>query len=514
MSTPLAFSLIFTLLALAFTLSVMLLSVLWRNWRTGTGRALLLFLLSLALLQSGTLLTHIGLLADFSEALIKACVNLAILGFFLVNLASLILLLQAANALQAAWDLICRTGIAGLIILQPAIWKHGILDLPTPLNERLFGSSYTHLGQVLTILSAVYVGFTLFAGWHYWRRIDAPLLILPISALAMTQFASLAFSNIREYTLTGVLGGGISGILGFYLILRLELTPQSPQLYWLKAITSTASGPAYPVPLSQTLTSIAEQLRRIVRTDSVTILVAIGPDRLEVVSVAGKVPMAMGRQIRVGEGLSGRVMQTLQTMRVDDYQSWSGRALYFADLPYCASISIPMIHDGKLIGVINAHEITPGRRFDDADQAILEMLAPQVTLYLVQAQLQHDLHMTQTYFTTVMEQHPVAMLIFDAAGILQQANTKAQQMLTTIFGTTSATPTAIQLAGRAQNTALIEALVQWAVDPAHPYTAQASFAKLGTLTVQLQAIPNTQAQASDLLMIIEPQAAVLKPAST
>jgi type IV secretory pathway VirB2 component (pilin) len=511
MSTPLAFSLIFTLLALAFTLSVMLLSVLWRNWRTGTGRALLLFLLSLALLQSGTLITHIGLLADFSDGLVKVFVNLAILGFFLVSLASLMLILQAANALQAAWDLLCRTGIAGLVILQPGIWKHGIIELPTPLDEKLFGSPYTNLGQILAILSAVYVGFTLFAGWYYWRRIDAPLLILPVILLAVTQLASLAISNIREYTLTGVLGGGISGVLGFYLILRLELTPQSPQLYWLKAITSTASGPAQTLPLGETLTKIAEQLRRIVRTDSVAILLAIGPDRLEVVTVAGKVPMAVGRQIDVGEGLSGRVMQTLQTMRVDDYQSWSGRAVYFADLPYCASISVPLIHDGKLIGVINAHEITPGRRFDDPDQAILEMLAPQVTLYLVQAQLQHDLHVTQTYFKTVMERHTVAMLIFDAAGILQEANSQAQQYLETIFDSSTAAPTAIELAGHAQDTALIEALVQWAIDPTRPYTVQTTYDKLGTLTVQLQTIPNAQATASDLLMIIEPQTVELKP---
>jgi putative methionine-R-sulfoxide reductase with GAF domain len=324
--------------------------------------------------------------------------------------------------------------------------------------------------------------------------------------LAVTQLVSLIISHIREYTLTGVLGGGISGVLGFYLILRLELTPDSPQLYWLKAIISTSNGPAQTPQLHETLTNIAEQLRRIVRTDSVSILLALGPDRLEVVTVAGKVPMAIGRQISVGEGLSGRVMQTLQTMRVDDYQSWNGRALYFADLPYCASISVPLIHNGKLIGVINAHEITPGRRFDDPDQAILEMLAPQVTLYLVQAQLLRDLHTTQTYFKAVMEQHDVALLIFDAAGILQKANTQAQRYLDTVFGAEMTTPTAIDLAARAQNTDLTDALVQWAVDPTQPYTVRISYHKLGTLTVQLQAIPNAQANASDLLMIIEPQA--------
>ncbi|MCD4686586.1 MAG: GAF domain-containing protein [Anaerolineae bacterium] len=507
MSTPLAFSLIFNLLALAFTLSVLLLSFLWRNWRTGTGRALLQFLFSLALLQSSTLITHTGLLADFSEGLVKIFVNLASLSFFLVSLASLMLILQAANALQAAWDLICRMGIAGLVILQPGVWQHGVINLPAQLDETLFGSPYTNLGQALAVLSVMYIGLTLFAGWYYWRRIDAPLLVLPLLLISVVQLTSLTFSDVREYTLTGVLGGIISGVLGFYLILRLELTPQSPQLHWLKAITNTAIGPTQSLPLRDTLTNIAEQLRRLLRTDSVAILLAIGPDRLEVVTVAGQVAVAVGRQISVGEGLSGRVMQTLQTMRVDDYQSWNGRAIYFADLPYCASISVPLIHEGKLIGVINVHEIAPGRRFDDQDQAILEMLAPQVTLYLAQARLQHNLHVTQTYFKTVMEQHDAAMLIFDAAGILREVNTHAQTYLQTMFGPDATVPTAIELAGHAQDVGLTEALVQWAIDPTQPYTVQTSYAELGILTIQLQAIPNTNGKVSDLLMIIMPHAA-------
>lgn len=504
MSTPLAFSLISNLLALAFTLSVLLLSMLWRNWRTGTGRTLLQFLLSLALLQSSTLIAHIGLLADFSEVQVKTFVNLAILGFFLVSLSSLMLILQAANVLEAAWDLLCRMGIASLVILQPGVWQHSVIDLPRQLDETLFGSPYTNLGQVLAGLSFVYIGFTLFAGWYYWRRINAPLLVLPLLLISVIQLVSLTISDVREYTLTGVLGGVISGVLGFYLILQLELTPQSPQLYWLKAITNTAIGPAQVLPLHDTLINITEQIRRLIRTDSVAVLLAIGPDRLEVVTVAGQVSVAVGRQISVGEGLSGRVMQTLQTMRVDDYQTWNGRAIYFADLPYCASISVPLIHEGKLIGVLNAYEIMPGRRFDDQDQAILEMLAPQVTLYLAQARLQHDLHVTKTYFKTVLEQYDAAVFIFDTRGILQEANAHAHTYLQTLFGPGAAVPTAIELAGRAQDGKLTEALVQWAIDPTQPYTIRTSYAELGMLSVQLQAISNHNKKVADLLMTIVP----------
>ena len=45
--------------------------------------------------------------------------------------------------------------------MQPGVWQHDITDLPSPLDEKLFGSPYTHLGYVFAVFSAIYIGFTL-----------------------------------------------------------------------------------------------------------------------------------------------------------------------------------------------------------------------------------------------------------------------------------------------------------------------------------------------------------------
>ncbi len=502
MSVPLAFISIANLLALSFTLSVLLLAILWRNWRTRTGRALFQFLVCLVVLQSGVLLTHLSLAADFSEIIIAICINITILGFFLLILASQALLLQAARAMTDVWIVVYRSGLVALFVLQPAIWKHRIFDLPGHLGDNLFGSPYTPLGRVLVVFSLIYLVFNVLIAWAYWRRINAPLLMLPILLVTLTQIASLLLDGVRELTLSGIVGGFVSGFVGFYLILRFDLTPQSPMLLWLRTMNTAAVDTTGQQTLQTTLSQIADQTRRLMRIDTINVLLLIGPDRLEVTVVSGRETAAQGRQIRVGEGLSGRVVQTLQPMRVDNYQDWQGRAVDFADLSYFASLSVPLVYAGKPIGVINAHEITPERVYTEQDQAILEMIAPLMVINIIKDRHAHEQDKLRTYIDALMAQQDTAIMIFNTTGHMTKTNALAQQYVHTLFGETLSCPSAIAIAGCADNDAVIQALVQWTTHPGTNHTVTASFKTLGAHAVQLQSVPDPHHKTSSLLFIM------------
>lgn len=475
-------------LALILSFSVALLLIFWHQWRTALGRAMLEFVGSIMLLQAGTLMTHVAVFASLDDALIKGCATVAVSGFYLVALTSLALLLHAAQAMKDAWELVSRVGVTALVLGQPALWQHSLLAYPSPLEHDLFASPYTRLGTVAALVCGGFVVMTLYTGWRYWRRIDAAPLTGTVMLLAGLQGMLLLSAPAREYALTSAGGSMVCPALGYHLVRQFENRPQPSQMRWLNAVRSAGAIVMAHCDVPTCLHRIAEHTRELLHTDTVYVLKTIGPDRLEIVAAAGKTPAALGRHIRIGEGLAGRVMQSLQSMRVDDYRHWNGRAVEFDDLPLCASLSVPLIYEGKIVGAINAHETLPGRLFSDRDQVILELLAPHATLVIVQARLERELHLAQVHVETLLAQSAAAVFIFDAAGALCEANALARQYLRRVFGERDTLPTSIELAAQAQDARFTDALVGWTVEAQHEYRLITHYPGIGSVSVRLQTI--------------------------
>jgi putative methionine-R-sulfoxide reductase with GAF domain len=480
------FALVSNSLALITTLSVVLLVIFQRNWRTRTNQSLLQSLGSLAILEGGTLLTLTGRLADLPDSAVEHLFNVTLIGFFLATLTGLALLLHMANAMKDAWVIISRTGVAALVVLQPALWDHHLFRFSKPLHKTLMGSPYTGLGRIAAGVCAIYIVLTLFAGWRYRKQINAPLLVAPVMSFAAIQALTISTSALRELALTGASGGIASLLLGYHLIEHLD--PRTSQARWMKTICAVSQVMGDTRSLEATLTTLAGHTRQLIRADVVTILRAIDTDRLEIVAASGQEPSMIGRQIRIGEGLAGRVMQTLSPMRVDDYHLWNGRAAHFDDVPIYASISVPLITNGGLVGTMNAHESSPGRVFTNHEQAILELLAPQVAITMAAARLEHDVHMTQTYLQAVMEYENAAAMIFDSAGRLCESNTAAQRYLRILLGEVGDPITVTQVAAQAEGEKLMHALARWMADPSFTPTLESEFPSLGWLIVDLRTI--------------------------
>ena len=503
MKTPLAISLILNILALIFTVSVMLFPLFWRNWRTVKSQALLQFLGSLIVLQAGVVATRIGLLAGFSEDLIEGFVNVSLIGFSLITLTALALVLHAANEMKEAWQIVARSGMVALLVIQPALWEHGYLELPHPLDHDLFGSDYTTVGRVMRGVLVVYIGLTLLATWRFRQRINAPLLTGSLVVICVFQVLSMGANDLREVSLIASVGGVISGLLGYQIILEFETAPGTYQAAWLHAVGADSPESPPPDTLAVALNRITEQARFLVQADITTILVARSDSRLEVVAMAGIGQNVLGLHLHAGEGLAGRVMQTTQAMRVDNYSTWAGRATSFGDLPYCASISIPLLADGRLLGVLNAHINNPGRVFNERDQNVLERLAPLAAIIVGHAWMEQELHRKQQQLQHVMDSTEQAVLIFDALGVLRETNPASRTLLQTIINKTSLT--AIELAACAENGELTDALVRWAADPHQAQQLAVVFPAVGEIAVSLEMIENEHIQQPDLLITMQPK---------
>jgi diguanylate cyclase (GGDEF)-like protein len=93
--------------------------------------------------------------------------------------------------------------------------------------------------------------------------------------------------------------------------------------------------------------------------------------------------------IRVGEGVSGEAMHTGKPIVVRDLRS-SGRRPAPPERSYKTDsfISYPITIGGRKVGVLNVTDKTGGRRFDEIDLSLLEIIGPQMAVALERAEWQ------------------------------------------------------------------------------------------------------------------------------
>ncbi|HET9526947.1 MAG TPA: diguanylate cyclase [Pyrinomonadaceae bacterium] len=93
--------------------------------------------------------------------------------------------------------------------------------------------------------------------------------------------------------------------------------------------------------------------------------------------------------IRVGEGISGEAIETGTAIVVRDLRS-SGRRPAPRERSYKTDsfISYPISIGGRKIGVLNITDRKGGRRFDEVDLSLLEIIGPQMAVALERAEWQ------------------------------------------------------------------------------------------------------------------------------
>lgn len=146
----------------------------------------------------------------------------------------------------------------------------------------------------------------------------------------------------------------------------------------------------------------------------------------------------IGSRMEMGEGAAGQVAQTRKSLRIDDYSKWEGRSPQYEGIPLRATLGVPMLYGGELIGVLTVDEIGESeRRFTEADERLLSLFASQAAGAIHSARLHEDaihrLQHLQTLRTVdkaiassldrqitlnILLGHVIAQLDVDAADVL------------------------------------------------------------------------------------------------
>ena len=100
-----------------------------------------------------------------------------------------------------------------------------------------------------------------------------------------------------------------------------------------------------------------------------------------VASTDSNLPVGI-QQLRLGEGMTGRIVQSHESMIIDDYRTWDGATAQYKDQPFYSVLGVPMIYGGELIGVLVAHGLHAtsstkerNHKFTEQDVRLLSLFA-------------------------------------------------------------------------------------------------------------------------------------------
>ena len=90
-------------------------------------------------------------------------------------------------------------------------------------------------------------------------------------------------------------------------------------------------------------------------------------------------------------GVAGRVAAIGEPIVVADYNSWSGKREEDHKAPFTTVAGVPLKISGEVIGALTLQDDRPDRSFNAEDIQILQLLAPQVAIFIRNARLYQEL---------------------------------------------------------------------------------------------------------------------------
>jgi len=167
-------------------------------------------------------------------------------------------------------------------------------------------------------------------------------------------------------------------------IVQEEISQRKAQL---EAVREVGLSIANQLNLDQLLTTIAEQAQQIVDGSACGFSI-YNPDRdlLEYLAYTGENQLPENANILFGEGLSGKVWQTRQTLQVEDYPNWEGRIEGWSDLGHSNLAGIPVTWGEEFLGVLEI-AIDRKEKLTAAELQTLELFATQAAIAVKNARL-------------------------------------------------------------------------------------------------------------------------------
>ncbi len=194
-------------------------------------------------------------------------------------------------------------------------------------------------------------------------------LVLSITTLMQSLHTSLLASRKEQAYLTALLSAEEDR--------RQLLLDQKRQTEQLKALHETALDIITHRNMEESLKAIIVRAANLLRVAGGDIyLVEPDQETLTMVAINGPGSEFLGTRLKRGEGMVGWVLENGRSLIISDYDSWPGRAAVYPANLWSSAISVPLLSDNNIIGVLSCHEANNvSHTFTEPDIRLLDQFA-------------------------------------------------------------------------------------------------------------------------------------------
>ena len=184
----------------------------------------------------------------------------------------------------------------------------------------------------------------------------------------------------------------LAGVLSSVVLSARRYRQLQDSVRQLQAVRETAIDIAGDLDLDALLKRVVHRARELVGAEGAEL--GLIDEKQQVVRVlVSDTPWydSNDQEIALESGVAGRVAALGEPLVVPDYNSWAGRLFPDKEAPFKSVAGVPLKFQGQVIGTLTVIDNRPDWSFTPEHVQLLELLAPQVTVWIRNARLYQEL---------------------------------------------------------------------------------------------------------------------------
>ncbi|HLU11219.1 MAG TPA: ATP-binding protein [Oceanobacillus sp.] len=424
-------------LTLALALSFLII-ILWNDARKELNQFFAAFLFLVALWNVGSLLAQAIALIEEESPLLDISLSVMEVGFTGSSVAIYALTAGLVKLHTRRFRVLTFASLFLILVYRIMLIAGDVVPIPVSPQDP---ATLTYQERPLLIMFyLIFDGATLYLLWRYRRKIHSYDLQFGIFAFVIGQ--SLGFLNPELQTISlSVTVSALATLVICFAIVRQEIIrPLAERNSQVEAIRKVSTSITSQSAITFVLDQIASQAAELLGADGVGIFLKDG-DLVRLETVYNLPKQFSGAEMRVGEGVAGRTVETQQVIQLDDYgRDWRGKVdLPLAKETFGSVICTPLIYGGEAIGALMIVAGRHGKLFEREDVYLLQLLGAQASvaiahsrLFAEQVELTRQVEFSRSQLETVLVSTESPVIAVDRKFKLIFANPAARVLFSQV----------------------------------------------------------------------------------